>query len=269
MVKNDHPVHQTSHFRYIDAGSAPGSPSVILLHGMLGGLENWTQTLHVLALHGYRTVVPSLPVYDLPLHQTSVSGLVQFLHSFIQYLGLDKTILVGNSLGGHLAILYAAQYPAYVEGLVLSGASGIYEVETGTSVPRRHDRNFIREKAELTFYDPIHVTEALVDEMYHIVTDRQRVLRLIKMARATKHEIVTPILSTLYCPTLLIWGREDQITPPYVAVRFKNCLPRAQLQFIDHCGHAPMIEHPEQFNNLTLDFLKELSEPVLAPKRQN
>jgi pimeloyl-ACP methyl ester carboxylesterase len=175
-------------------------------------------------------------------------------------MDLDSTILVGNSLGGHIALLYALGYPDLVDALVLSGSSGIYETTMGTTFFKRQDREFIKERTEMTFHDPVHATEELVDEMFDIVNDRPRALRLLKIARSADEETVTEQLSRLDMPTLLIWGQDDIITPPDVAEEFQERMPSARLHFIDECGHAPMIEHPDRFDALTLEFLQELAE---------
>lgn len=260
---NDTPftVHETGDFQFVDEGPRDAPlPPVVLLHGMLGDLSNWTTTVEALSSRGYRVLAPTIPVYALPLGETSVPDLAAYVRSFIQTLGLEQTVLAGNSLGGHIALLYALKYADDVAALVLSGSSGIYEATLGTTTMRRQDREFIRERTEMTFYDPAHATEELVDEMLEIVNDRPRALRLIKIARSADEETVTEKLGTLPMPTLLIWGSNDVITPPDVAEEFRDRMPNAHLHFIDECGHAPMIEHPGQFNQLTLDFLDELVE---------
>ncbi len=257
MPTPDHSLHEAHGFRYIDEGRASALPPVVLLHGMLGGLSNWSPTVRALAAGGYRVLTPLLPVYDLPLRKTSVRGLADHVRAFVEALGLAPVVLVGNSLGGQVALFYALEHPDAVASLVLSGASGIYERRMGTSTMRRKDRDFIRERAAVTFYDPVHVTDELVDEMYALVNDRPRAVRLIKMARSSKNETLTERLGSVTVPILLIWGRDDEITPPDVAREFSERLPNAQLHFIDRCGHAPMMERPEAFNRLMLDFLAE------------
>lgn len=258
MHETIYPVHEVRGFRFVDEGpSDTTSPPIILLHGMLGDLSNWTDTVRALAHQGYHVLVPVLPVYDLPLAQTSVTGLTKYVRDFITMCHLESGVLVGNSLGGHIALMYALMYPNDVTAMVLSGASGIYEMPMGNSTMRRQDRDFIRERTELTFYDPVHATDELVDEMLEIVNDRPRAVRLIKMARSAEEETVTDRLAQLDMPTLLVWGKNDVITPPDVAREFQERLPDAELYFIDRCGHAPMIEHPEQFNQTMLNFLKE------------
>lgn len=259
-------AQHTNDFTYLDEGPHDAQhPPVILLHGMLGDLSNWTATIQCLAETGYRVIAPVIPVYGLSLRQTSVPGLADYLDSFLQHLSIDTSILVGNSLGGHVALLYALERPARVAAMVLSGSSGIYEAHLGTSTMRRYDRDFIRERTELTFYDPAHATEELVDEMMDVVSDRPRALRLIKIARSADKEIVLEELPKLDMPTLLVWGNNDVITPPDVGEEFRNELPNAELHFIDECGHAPMIEHPQEFNEIMLGWLQRLAEaPSMA-----
>lgn len=244
-------------YRFIDEGPASDLPPVLLLHGMLGNLDNWRPTVQSLAEHQYRVIVPLLPVYDMPLKETSVTGLVEYVRGLYDTLDLGPVVIGGNSLGGQVATLFTLKYPELVAALVLSGSSGIYEVEMGASTPRRQDRSYIRERAAVTFYDPVHATDDLVEEMYHVVNDRGRVMRLIRMARSTKQESVRDRLGKIGVPTLLVWGRDDRITPPDVAQEFRDLIPRSDLRFIDECGHAPMIERPEKFNEMLLAFLRE------------
>jgi len=250
-------IHEKEGFRYVDEGPLSDLPPVVLLHGMLGDLSNWSSTIGFLAEQQYRVLVPVLPVYGLPIKQTSVKGLATYLFDFLRTLDLDQIALVGNSLGGQVALLFALHHPELVAALVLSGSSGIYEAELGSSTPRRQDREYIRERAALTFYDPVHATDDLVEEMFGIINNRAQVARLIRMARSTKEETVRSRLSSIGIPTLLVWGRNDLITPPEVAEEFRNHITHSELHFIEECGHAPMIEQPERFNYIMLNFLRE------------
>jgi pimeloyl-ACP methyl ester carboxylesterase len=254
-------VHETGDFQYNDEGPKDSPlPPIVLLHGMLGDLSNWVDTVDTLSTNGYRVLAPIIPVYDFPISDTGVPRLTKHVRDFIGAMDLDSTILVGNSLGGHIALLFALEYTDFVDAMVLSGSSGIYETTMGTTFFKRQDREFIRERTEMTFYDPAHATEELVDEMFEIVNDRPRALRLLKIARSADEETVTERLSRLDMPTLLVWGQDDIITPPDVAEEFRDRMPNARLHFIDECGHAPMIEQPETFNQLTLEFLSEMAE---------
>jgi len=266
MHETPFPVHETGQFQYNDEGPRDSPlPPIVLLHGMLGDLSNWVDTVRRLSENGYRVLAPIIPVYDFPISDTGVPRLTEHVRDFVEAMELDATIPVGNSLGGHIALLYTLNYPDLVDALVLSGSSGIYETTMGTSFFKRQDREFIKERTEMTFYDPEHATEELVDEMFEIVNDRPRALRLLKIARSADEETVAERLSNIDVPTLLIWGQDDIITPPEVAQEFRDRMPSARLHFIQECGHAPMIEHPERFNDLTLDFLSELAETAYAP----
>lgn len=233
-------------------------PPVVLLHGMLGATDNWDAVTPALRRAGYRVFVPSLPVYTAPLKQTSVEGLTGFVLRYLADTLSEPCVLVGNSLGGHVALCAAVQAPEAVCGLVLSGASGIHEVALGAETPRRFDRAFVRERTAFTFHDARHATDALVDQMMSVLADRAALVRLIAMARSARDTSVVPIAPHVAAPTLLIWGRQDRITPPEVAHAFARLLPRSTLAWVDACGHAPMIEHPAAFVDHLLPFLAAL-----------
>jgi pimeloyl-ACP methyl ester carboxylesterase len=248
-------VQTLERFRYVDEGPPQQRSPVVLLHGMLGGIENWRTTAAALAGAGRRVIVPVLPVYDLPGSETSVTGLTRYTSDLIDALGITHPVLVGNSLGGHVALLYTLRHHKKPAALVLTGASGIHEVVMGESTPRRFDREYVRERAAYTFYDPSHASEELVDGIMEIVADRARAVRLIKMARSARDEKVEDALHEIRIPTLLIWGTEDRLTPPAVARRFKERMFNAELELIPACGHAPMMERPDTFNRLLIEFL--------------
>ncbi|HLE55478.1 MAG TPA: alpha/beta hydrolase [Rhodothermia bacterium] len=263
MRVTSYTVQERERFRFVDHGPSTNRPAVVLLHGMLGALENWTATIDALASAGRRVIAPILPVYDLPLSETSVSGLVRYTVGLTMSLQLDQPVLIGNSLGGQVALLYALEFRGEEKqpsALILTGASGVQEIVMGESTPRRFDRDYVKERAAYTFHDPRHASDELVDGVMQIVADRNRVIRLIKMARSSRDETVEELLTNIPTPTLLIWGTEDRLTPPDVARRFEDRLANARLELIPSCGHAPMIEHPETFNRLVIDFLDDLEE---------
>ena len=248
-------VHESGGFEYIDSGESQHCPPILFLHGLLGNPEGWFSAASALVSSSYRAIVPYLPIDEMPREQTNLRGIVQYLREFTEFLNLDRMILIGNSLGGHIAVRYTTLYPKPVTGLLLSGSSGIYETEVGKTTFRRHDREYIRTKAEKTFYDPAMVTENLVERIYNVATNRFRALRIVWIARNSMHDLIVDELSSIDVPTLLIWGTEDQITPPDVAYTFEKLLPNAELRFIEKCGHAPMMEYPDMFNELMVEFL--------------
>ena len=227
--------------------------SIILLHGLFGGLSNWDHLVRHFGENFDVHILP-LPIYDE--HKEHILDyFVHALHNYIKSSGLRDVILIGNSLGGHIAILYAHKYPESVNSLVLTGSSGLYENYLIGSFPRRHDYSYIRRKVMDTFYDPAIATKQLVDDVFETVCDNYKAKRIIKTARVTQRSYVTDILPEIYKPVLLIWGTQDTVTPPKVAEQFKDLLPNATLVFIESCGHAPMMEQPGEFNRMLTRFL--------------
>jgi 2-hydroxy-6-oxonona-2,4-dienedioate hydrolase len=114
-------------------------------------------------------------------------------------------------------------------------------------VPHRPNAAFVREKMEEVFHDPTLVTEEWVESVRRLVTTPASALRVLRFARAARRDNVEARLAELRTPTLLVWGREDRITPPEVAERFRRLIPEAELLYISACGHAPMLEWPDRF----------------------
>jgi len=241
-------------FSYIDEGEGE---VLLLLHGLMGALSNWEGVVEEFRSE-YRVIIPILPIYDLPLITTGVKSLAKYVHKFVTYKRLSDVTLLGNSLGGHVALIYVLSHPSVVKSLVLTGSSGLYENAFGGSFPRRGSYDFIKEKVEYTFYDPKTATKELVDEVFATVNDRHRVIRILAMAKSAIRHNMKKDLHKIEIPVSLIWGKDDKITPPEVAVEFSQELPNAELHWIDHCGHAAMMEQPEEFNRILKGFLERI-----------
>ena len=240
-------------FSYIDEGEGE---VLLLLHGLMGALSNWDAVIRDFSKE-YRVVIPILPIYDLPLLTTGVKTLAKHVHRFVTHMGLTDVTLLGNSLGGHVGLIYCINHPQVVKSLVLTGSSGLYENAFGGSFPRRESYDFVKEKVEYTFYDPKVATKELVDDVFQTINDRNRVIRILAMAKSAIRHNMAKDLHKINIPVALIWGRNDKITPPEVAVEFNQLLPNSELHWIDQCGHAPMMEHPEEFNRLLKAFLEK------------
>ncbi|MCS6916495.1 MAG: alpha/beta hydrolase [Chitinophagales bacterium] len=248
-------VKEEGGFSYIEEGQGD---VLLLLHGLFGALSNFQGILEEFRSRS-KVVIPLLPIYEMPLLQATVRGLVDHVHRFVRFKNYDQVILVGNSLGGHVALMYALMYPQKVRAMVLTGSSGLFENTLGGTFPKRGDYNFIKEKTEYTFYDPKTATKELVDEVYEICNNRSKAMRVISMARSAMKEHLGPHLHKLQMPVLLIWGKEDRITPPFVGEEFHKLLPNSELVLIDQCGHAPMMEKPHEFNVILEEFLQKLN----------
>ncbi|MGY0407631.1 MAG: alpha/beta fold hydrolase [Polaribacter sp.] len=239
-------------FTYTEAGE--GKP-IIILHGLMGALSNFGDTFDYFSNNGYKVVIPQLPLYSLPLLKTNVKNLARFLKEFMEFKELDSAILLGNSLGGHIGLYFAKQYPEKVSNLVLTGSSGLYEKAMGDSFPKRGNYEYIKEKAKNVFYDPAIATKELVDDVYKIVNDRNSVIRTLTIAKSAIRHNMAKDLPKMKQPTCLIWGKQDRVTPPEVAEDFNKLLPNSDLFWIDKCGHAAMMERPKEFNEILHKWL--------------
>ena len=234
-------------FTYAEAGE--GRP-IIVLHGLMGALSNFDETFQYFSKKGYRVLIPELPLYTLPLLKTNVKHLAKFIHEFIKFKGLEKVTLLGNSLGGHIALYYTKHYPKDVHSLVLTGSSGLYEKAMGDTYPKRGNYEYIEQKTRDVFYDPAIASKELVDEVYGIVNNRITVLKTLTIAKSAIRHNMADDLPNMKQPTCLIWGKQDSVTPPDVANDFNKLLPNSDLFWIDKCGHAAMMEKPKEFNQI-------------------
>lgn len=239
-------------FTYAEAGEGQ---AIVILHGLMGALSNFDETFNHFSENGYKVLIPELPLYSLPLLKTNVKNLAKFLYDFIEFKNLDKVVLLGNSLGGHIGLYFAKHYPEKVKALVLTGSSGLYENSMGDSYPKRGDRNYVTQKARDVFYDPAIATEELIDDVYVVINDRNSLVKTLAIAKSAIRHNMAKDLPNMQQPTCLIWGKQDKVTPPEVAVDFDKLLPDSDLFWIDKCGHAAMMERPKEFNNLLEEWL--------------
>jgi len=240
-------------YEYVDEGQGP---VLLLLHGLFGALSNWQDVVTEFSAD-HRVIIPLLPIYDMPLTQAGVPGLVAYVEGFVKALALPPSFAVlGNSLGGHIALVYALSHPARVSRLVLTGSSGLFEDSMGGSFPKRGNYAYVQERVGYTFYDPTIATQELVDEVFNVTNSNAKCLRIISIARSAQRHNLSKELLKVTVPTLLVWGLNDTITPPPVAHEFARLLPHAELRFLDHCGHAPMMERPAGFNTYLRHFLR-------------
>jgi len=244
-------VKEELRFKYCEAGS--GEP-IVLLHGLFGALSNFNDLVEHFKGR-YRLVIPLLPLFELETEQTTVSGMVDYIDEFIAYMQLKKVHLIGNSLGGHIAQMYLLRRPEDVATMTLTGSSGLFENSLGDTYPRKSDYEYVRKKTEATFYNPAMATKELADEVFEIVNNRSKALRIVLMAKSALRHNLRELVPQMNLPVCLIWGKNDTITPSFVGEEFKKLLPNAELHIIDECGHAPMMEKPQDFNQILERFL--------------
>jgi 2-hydroxy-6-oxonona-2,4-dienedioate hydrolase len=250
----DHLIKQEGKFKYLEKGEGQ---VILVLHGLFGALSNFNSVIeHFSKTH--KVVVPLMPLYEMPLLDTGVKSLAKFIEKFVKHKGYDNLILLGNSLGGHVALVYALKHPDKVSSMILTGSSGLYENAFGGSFPRRDDKDYIRGKIAVTFYDPEMVTDELVEVVFQLVSDRSKLMKVLYLAKSAIRHNMREELHKYKMPVCLIWGKNDTITPPEVAEEFHENFPNSDLFWIDKCAHAAMMEHPVEFNSIVEKWLNKL-----------
>ncbi|RXP60312.1 alpha/beta hydrolase [Lutibacter sp. HS1-25] len=249
-----HTLIKEGKYSYIEVGE--GKP-MILLHGLMGTLSNFEGILNHFSKIGYKVIIPELPLYSLPILKTNVRNLSKFLKSFMIHKEIESAILMGNSLGGHIGLYFTKYHPENVDALVLAGSSGLYEKSLGDSYPKRGNYEYIKTKTQEVFYDPNTASKEVIDTIYELVNDRTKVIKTLTLAKSAIRHNMAKDLPKMNIPACIIWGKNDTVTPPEVAVEFNRLLPDSDLYWIDKCGHAPMMEHSEEFNKILENWLKE------------
>jgi pimeloyl-ACP methyl ester carboxylesterase len=156
-----------------------------------------------------------------------------------------------------VALVHVLKHPELIKTLILTGSSGLFENGMGDSYPKRGDYEYIKKKTQLTFYNPETATKELVDEVFEITNSRVKVIKIIALAKSAIRNNLGDELNQIKQPTLLIWGNNDIITPPFVGKEFNKLIPNSELHFVDKCGHAPMMEVPDEFNAILDTFLEK------------
>ena len=251
-------IIQEDRFNYVEQGKGP---TLLLLHGLFGALSNFHTVLEAFK-HNFRVIIPIIPIYENASMEPSIEGITKFIEDFIQFKRIREVNLLGNSLGGHIGLMYALRNADQVNSLVLTGSSGLFESGMGSSFPRRSSYEYIKERVAYTFYSPDLAKKELVDEVFGIVNDNYKTLRVLKIARSAQRHNLKDELGNIKVATLLIWGLNDNITPPRVAYEFQKLIKNSELRFIDKCGHAAMMEQPEEFNRILSKFLKKQTQAL-------
>ena len=246
-------IKEEGEYRYIDEGQGE---TLLLLHGLFGALSNWAGVInHFKSM--YRVIIPLMPIHDMPIKEAGCEGLTVFIEGFVDYKGLDTFSVIGNSLGGHVALIYTLRHPEKIQRLILTGSTGLFENSMGGSYPKRGNYEFIKERVEYTFYDPKTASKELVDEVFEITNSIPKVMRIIAIAKSAQRNNMAKEIVHIKAPTLLIWGLNDTITQPEVGHEFNRLIQGSTLRFIDKCCHAPMMERPTEFNEILTEWLNQ------------
>ena len=251
----DLPLKEHGDFKYIETGGE--GPPLLLLHGLFGALSNFEGIIKRFSVDR-NVVVPLLPIFEGYLKVPTVTALVEYVTEFVNWKGYSEMHVLGNSLGGHISILFTLANPEKVLSVTLTGSSGLFESGLGSTFPKRGDYEYVKNKCEAIFYDPSVAKKELVDEVYETINNRIKALRIVWTAKSALRQNLADKLQDIKAPTLLVWGKHDNVTPPEVAQKFDELIADTKLIFVDNCGHAPMMEHPEMFNEFLEEFLLEV-----------
>ncbi|MBT7896189.1 MAG: alpha/beta hydrolase [Flavobacteriales bacterium] len=246
-------VKEEGKFKWLEEGD--GGQPIILLHGLMGGVENFGEMVDFIS-EEYKVYGLDLKLFEGSILKVSVKSLSDYLYEFMNHLGLSSATLLGNSMGGHIGLIFTKLHPEKVESLILTGSSGLYESSFGNTFPRRGDYDYIKNKTEEVFFNPKVATKELVDRVFAIANKRDSTVRLLTFAKSAIRHNMAKDLPKITIPSCLIWGKFDKVTPPHVAEEFDSLLPNSSLYWVDNCGHAPMWEHPEEFSKIVMKWLK-------------
>ena len=259
---------------YVDIGSGD-DPPVVFVHGLGGCWQNWLENIPRAALER-RVIAPDLPGFgesEMPLDHISIPGYGRFLDTFLERLGLGEVVVVGNSMGGFIAAEIAIQRPARVERLVLVSAAGL----SITNMRRRPVQTWGRAAAAVGAYGAAHVRAMIVrPRLRHIAlgyvvrhpTRLRPDLCWEIMSGAGRPGFLDALnalldydfhdrLGGIRAPTLIVWGAEDMLVPVKDASEFERLIPNSRKVIFEDTGHVPMLERPEAFNAVLMEFLAE------------
>jgi len=250
--------------RYLEAGDA-SKPKVILLHGLGAQAESWALTVPALA-QNYHVIAPDQVGFgksDKPLLKYRVGTFVDFLDKFMSELKIEKAHLVGNSMGGWVATLFAVKYPNKVGKIVLADSAGIVPVKVDINQIyqlNNSTRDEIRANLKLIFANPmLQNNEALVDQFFTqrvIANDGYTINSIIESIKR-KEDFLNNELGKVKKPTLIIWGKQDGLLPVSDATVFNKGIKDSELVIFDNCGHVPQFEKAQDFNKTVLEFLNK------------
>ena len=254
-------IHYQSHGR-------PDGDAVVFVHGSgpgASGYSNFKKNIDAFAAAGYRVIVPDLPGFGYSSKPTDRDYTTRFfsehLVGLLDAVGIDGFALIGNSLGGAISIRAALDHPDRVTKLILMAPGGIEELETYMAMPAMAkmianfvdgalDRDGLRRVLETLVYDPVHVTDALVDERWAILQQQPPEVLSRMIIPNMESE-----LGNIQCPVLSFWGVDDEMLPASGGLKITRvCRPSRHVE-IAECGHWVMVEHTRLFDTACLDFL--------------
>lgn len=240
-----------------------GFPPIALLPGLFAGGWIWESTRSFLLGAGYSVVSFHKPLVVVPGDMT-LDGLRNYFTNVFDDLELDSLLLCGNSLGGLIALDFAADHPDRVIAAIASGAPGMGE-QSSLAMPtaRKLTRSYAEELASALFFDRSKISSEMIDTTYELVNEKRHLLNVIKALRMTRTYDMTMVLPRVECEVALIWGDHDTVTPFANWKQHTHLLRHAEWCEIPNSGHSPMLEQPNEFNAVVEKFIKSLERAPL------
>jgi pimeloyl-ACP methyl ester carboxylesterase len=240
----------------IDSGAGPRA---VFLHGLVGLNEHWERVVGRVQ-GSVRCTRLEIPLLERSGPDCTVQGVEELTVKFLdQHVG-EPAVLVGNSFGGHVALRVALHRPDLVRGLVLAGSSGLFERTLVKGAPLYPTREWVAEKIAELFFDPSKMLDDDIDRAHAVLSTRHGKRAMVRLSRTARRNNLGDLVGDIEAPTLLIWGRDDVVTPPSAAQGFLDLMQRAQIVWVDRCGHTPMLEEPEVFAAALAAFMRQLDE---------
>jgi pimeloyl-ACP methyl ester carboxylesterase len=237
-------------------GPATGTP-VVFLHGLVGLNDHWEDLVDRVKPR-LRCVLLEMPLLDIPGEDCSIEAVTRITERFMREQIGQPAVLVGNSFGGHVALRLAIEQPHMVKGLVLAGSSGLIEKSLVSTVEIRPTRSWLKTKIDELYFDPSNVRDQDVDRAFEALSRPRGARAMVKLSRSARRDVLRSQVGKITAPTLLVWGRQDVVTPPEAAEGFAQLIPSARLVWADRCGHVPMAEGTETFARELLAFCERL-----------
>lgn len=236
---------------------AGSGPTVVFLHGLVGLNDHWEEVVRRVQ-HRVRCVLLELPLLDLRGDDCSIAGVTALTVRYLEDHLKTPSVLIGNSFGGHVALRVALEHDDLVRALVLAGSSGLIEKSMVKDVQIRPSREWLAKKIGELFHDQSTMREEDLDRAHRELSDRGGARAMVRLSRSARRNHLGTRIGQISAPSLLIWGRQDIVTPPEAACEFERLIPDSRLVWLDQCGHVPMMERPDEFAAAFMTFIEGL-----------
>ena len=251
---------------YISEGSGE---TVLFIHGLSGCKEEWEYSIPFFS-ENFNAIAIDLPGSgnsDKPDTNYTMDFYADAIKGFLEEMGIEKAVILGNSMGGLISQSFTLKYPEKVKKLVLVDSAGINPSGSKSPISLNMDafqkqKGFspaiIKMMKKMLFYKPSEETDKLIKRA---ISDMERedypaaFNAILSSAENVIKADLSEKIGSINTPTLIVWGENDKLMGPKVAMKFNEKVACSELVIIDKCGHVPMLEKPVEFNKAVHDFI--------------